>query len=164
MKDETTTPPVPFDYDALQERTTIPAMNAVWKIFGENADLISFNRKMTAEMITNNQAVVVQKILETLVAFDVPECDMKIFVESFQVVMFQIFDALARQKNELEKEFLARSIGAQDPGTGKFSREYAGLKDLFSALMQVRTSQDADGVNHYFYNRSKVAKPAEPKA
>lgn len=149
-------PATTFDYNKLQEETTLVAIKRVWQLFGQNAELLVFKHSTTPEMIVENHSKLAQGILEILIECKVPERDMKFFIENFQVTMFQIFDAIGKQKNEIEKEFLARSIGSKNPGVPhQFSREYTTIGDLFQATMKIRKEQDPDGTNGSYFRMTE---------
>lgn len=152
MTDEIKTPYVEepsFDYNKLQMETTFPAMKEIYKTFSDNVDLIVFNETATSESINEDIAKMAQKILEVLIKHNVADIDMQNVIDTVQSSVMSVFTVISRQKKELEKEFMARSIGARDPGTGKFTREYATLADMFNALEKIRTEQDKEE-NQYF--------------
>ena len=140
--------PEKFDYNKLRDETAVPAIKQIFKSFAENIDLIVYDSKEEREAIMSKQAEMCQKVLEILIENKVVENDMKYVVESIQTIIFLLFTGVAKQKMEIEKEFLARAIGARDPGTGKFTRENATLGDLFEATTRIRKEQDKDG-NQY---------------
>ncbi len=145
-----------FDYNAHRDATTVVAMKKIWKVFADSADLIVFDSKATKEQIIECEAQVAQKILEVLIECKVPDCDMKYLIESFQVTFHQVFTVLGRQKFEIEKEYLARCIGAKDPGMpNKFSREFATIGDLFKKVTEIRNEQDPNGDNGSYFNVNK---------
>lgn len=145
-----------FNYDEHRDATTIVAMKRIYKLFGESGDLLTFDSKATNEQINAGYSAVAQKILEILIEDKVPDCDMKFLIESFQVGMHQVFSVIARQKQEIEREFLARTIGAKNPGVPEqFSREYVTFGDLFKAVVKIRTEQDPDGTNGSYFRMEK---------
>ncbi len=132
-----------FDYNKLREETTLPAVQKIYKIFAENASLLVYTQESTEESITEDLNKVSQEVIK------VPDADMQYVITIIQDTISSIFSGIVKQKERLEKEFLARTIGARDPGNNKFSREYTSLADLFLALEKVRLEQDTEE-NQYF--------------
>ncbi len=146
--------PVGFDYNKQREETVLPAIKAIYKIWAEEADNLVFSNEATKEEIVDKQGIVVQKMLMAIVENKVIETDMKFLAENFQATVFMLFDTISRQKNELEKEYYARTLGVRDPGTGKFSKEQSTLGDMFVALEKIRNEQDTEE-NQYFIVKKK---------
>lgn len=141
--------PVSFDYNKLRSETTFPAIKEIYKVLAESADLLVYDKNSTEESITKDVGSVSQKVLEVLIRNNVANCDMQYVINIIQDSISGVFTILSRQKGELEKEYLARTIGARDPGTKKYSREYATLADMFHALEKKRNEQDTEE-NQYF--------------
>lgn len=134
-------PFVQYDLNAHRDNTTRLAIRDIYKVLGDNADLLIFTTKDKLETIQENHSKVAQKVMEVIVKNNVPDCDMQLLITNFQSTLFQIFDAITRQKNDVEKEFMARSIGTRNPANNRYSREYATLGDLFTALTLKRSEQ-----------------------
>lgn len=146
--------PPSFDYNRYQDETTIVAIDRIWKLFGENSDLLTYKSDKDKDQIGNDQATVAQKVLEILVDCQVPNGDIQMVIDTFQVAIRMIFELITRQKVELEKEFLARCMNARNPGDHHYSREYGTIKDLFVALQAKRIEQKDDPYG-YFYVQKK---------
>lgn len=140
-------PPEKYDYNKLRDETTVQAIVSIYKVLGENAEKLAYSSTATPDEIGDRIDEVAQKVLEALVAHKVPNCDMQHLIENFQTTIHFIFKSIAKQKNELEKEFMARHIGARDPGNNLYSAEYATLGDFFAALEKIRIEQ---GNTDYF--------------
>lgn len=145
---------VTFDYNKLQLETTFPAMKEIYKTFADNVDLMVFSETATSDSINEDIGKMAQKVLEVLVKHNVADVDMQNVIDAVQGSIMSVFSVIGRQKKELEKEFMARTIGARDPGTGKFTREYATFADLFNALEKIRIEQDKED-NQYFIIKKK---------
>lgn len=155
MAVEETTEPV-FDANEFQSQTALPAIKAIYKVFAENVDLIVYDRyakETTVESINENYAKVAQAMLEVLVEHKVSNRDMQFVIQSFQDHVTTLFASIVSQKNKLEDEFMARSIGARNPGDGHYSKEYATIGDLFVALEKVRTEQKDDEKGYFYVSK-----------
>lgn len=159
MTDETPVPspfvePTAFDYEKYQDETTVKAIEAIFKIYGEFASALTNHSKDSPDTVVEKQSVVVQKIQEALVEYNVPDCDMQYLVDNIQAITTMLFRSISRQKNELEKELLARVMETRNPGDQHFSRDYASIGDLFLAVDKKRTEQK-DDEHGYFYVTKK---------
>ena len=140
---------VKFDYNKLRTETTLPAVKQVYQVLADNVDLLVYNETATVESITESLEVVAQKVLTVLAENKVPNSDMQFVITLIQDSIYAIFNSISKRKDRLENEFMARTIGARDPGTGKLSREFATFADFFAALEKIRKEQDIEG-NQYF--------------
>lgn len=145
---------VKFDYNKLREETTLPAVKQIYKALAENVDDLVYGQNATNESITESIERVAQKVLTVLADNNVPNADMQFVISVIQDSIYAIFNSITKRKDKLENEFMARTIGARDPGTGKFSREFATLGDFFTVLENVRNEQDVDG-NQYFISNGE---------
>lgn len=144
---------LPYDYDKLRDTTTVEAIKDIWKMFGENNEKLIYTTKTAFPEIQSNHEEISQKIVEILEERKVATKDMQWMVEQFQTVIYSVFDILSRRKKELEKEFLARSIGTRDPGNNKYSAEMVTLGDLFTSLKKIREKQGDNGHDYFFIEK-----------
>lgn len=135
------TPEPKYDYNKHRDDTTREAIKAIYVILGENAELLAHRTEDTVDTIKVNYGKVAQKIMEVVIEHKVPDIDMKLLIENFQSTFHYLFNVIATQKNDIEREYLARSIGTRNPGNNRYSREYATLGDLFSAITKKREEQ-----------------------
>ena len=151
-KDLENVAPDKFDFNEYRNQTTVKAIEAFYMLIGENASALA-NISMEGasnEDIINFVDKMSRATMKICIENKVPDADMKWMMDKVADNTFAIFTAMSRQKNELEKEFLARTLGARNPGDGKLSREYATLETLFTQLQAVREEQDVKG-NQYFH-------------
>lgn len=142
-------PPPTFDYDKYQDDTTIKACAEILACIGKHAEILINKHDAKNEDIINNLGIVAQEIMNIVIDCKVPDADMGKMSDSLNNLIFQIFSIISRQKVEFEKELLARSIGIRDPGNNKYSREYAGLGDMFTALYKIRAEQGNNIEDYY---------------
>jgi hypothetical protein len=145
---------VKYDYNKHRDETTIKAVEEIWGVLGSHGAELAFKVETDLKEVEDVHDKISQEILAILARNTVPEADLQFLVESIQTNVQMIFKSIARQKLELEKELLARTIGTRDPGTNKFSREFATITDLFSSLEKIRNVQDVEE-NQYFIVKSK---------
>ena len=138
-----------FDYNLHHDETTVKAITDIYKIFGRNADKLSFNSKSEGKEIGDNFDAVAMEIVQAIISNNVPEVEMQNLIESFQTVIHHIFSIIAKMKTEYEKEYLARSMGSRDPGTGHYAREYATMGDLYKSLEKIRIEQKDDEKGYF---------------
>ena len=141
-----------FDYEKYQDETTMKAIAQIYGVLGKYGEKLAFKRDTTSEQLIEINAEIGAEILNVLAENNVPDQDMQnivnIVYQSFQAV----FNVVVRQKNEYEKELLARCIGSRDPGhTDKFSKEYSTIGQLFKALEDKRIEQKSDGSDYFFF-------------
>ncbi len=146
---EANTIPPAFDYDKLQDETTMKAIGEIWKYLGESHELLTFKHDTTGETIMENNNVVAQKIMNIIMENKVPDVDMPKLTDLMLSTIQGLFTIIARQRNEFQKELLARVIGTRNPGDNKYSREYASLDELFQALIRVRKEQGDNAEDYY---------------
>lgn len=152
--------PESFDYNKYQTETTGKAMLEIYKVLGENAASLSYTNDSTTESINEGMHIVADKIRDILVDCKVPNGDMQKLMDTMQSTMGIVFNIIIKQKDNFEKELLARVIDSRDPGfPEKCSPEYVTLGDLF---MAVKKLQDSQGVDH-FYHIKKVDGDQLPK-
>lgn len=135
-------PPVPFDYDKLQDDKVVPTMKAIIKIMDENADFIFFPRNVTKEEQEAGYGIASKKIMNLIEENGVHDCDLQFMIEKMQQVFFMLLSIVAKYKVEIEQEYLARCLETRDPGTGEYSRNFATLADLFKAVEKKRLEQE----------------------
>lgn len=143
--------PVPskFDYDKLQDETTIKAAVELIKCMGKNAELIIFKHDTDSNVIIDNINKVAQEMLNIIIDCKVPNADMQKLSDMLTQLPFQLFTIISRQKVEFERELVARFVGSRDPGTKKYSKEYATLGDIFGALIKLRETQGNNVEDYY---------------
>lgn len=134
-------PPETFDYNKYQDETTIPAGIEILKCLGRNAELLVFPHDASNEVIMDNMNKVAQELMHIVIDKKVPDADFQKLSDMLQQLPFQLLTIISRQKTEFERELLARYIGIRDPGTQRYSREFAGLGDMFGALIKLREQQ-----------------------
>ena len=122
-------------------------------MLGEKADLLTFNADSTKESI-GEEIEILQKEIKNIIKNDkVPFCDLKYLAENIvEGKLKLVFSSLFREIGELEKEYFARCVETRDPGTGKLSKEFMTLEDMFKNLEEIRIKQDIDG-NQYFIEK-----------
>lgn len=150
-------PPPTFDYDKYQDDTTIKACIEIFKCLGRNAENLVFNHDVDRDLIIDKLSAVAQEVMNIMIDNKVPDADTQKISDNFTQIPYQIFTIISRQKVEFEKELLARYIGVRDPGTGKYSREYAGLGDMFTALYKLRDTQGNNVEDYYTLAPKKEA-------
>lgn len=133
--------PQGFDYEKYQEETTNVAIARIYKVLGENADRLVFKKTASNEEVSDVQEDMAQKIIEILIDTKAPYNDHQYISDNFTVMLHTLFNIVAKRKNEIEKEFMARSVGARNPGTDQYSKEYTSFGDLCTALIKVRVEQ-----------------------
>lgn len=139
-----------FDLDKYQYDVTAKALNSIFKIIGEEADTLSFNKgNDTVETVTEKLNMVAKKFQDSLIDNEVPDCAMQDILDTIQTIMTQIFGIITRQKNEFQKELLARVIGTRNPKEGRYDRGYATLGDMFLALKRVKAEQGDNAEDYY---------------
>ncbi len=141
-----------YNYDKHRDETTIPGIKAILKTLADNADKLIYDSKAVKEDIINDQSEVAQKVMKIIIDNNIPDCDMQFTIDSLQAVLHGLFSVITRQKEELEKEYMARTLGTRNPGDQHYSSEYATLKDLFIGLEKIRTEQKDDPYG-YFYTK-----------
>lgn len=124
---------VTFDYDKLRNEETVPAVKEIFRILGDNADLLVFPSTASKDEIVAGTETVCAKIKEVLVSRKVPNADMAFLLRHFDTIP-NLFDAILKQKNDTEKTLLMLAIGSKNPGNGEPSLEYSNLYDLFAAF------------------------------
>lgn len=139
----------PFDYDKYQDETTIKACAEILKCMGRNAELLVFKHDAENGVIIENINKVAQEMLNIIIDCKVPSSDMQKMSDNISQIPFQLFNIISRQKTEFEKELMARFVGTRDPGTNKYSIEFAGLGDIFAALIKLRTDQGNNIEDYY---------------
>lgn len=144
-----------FDYDAYQDQTTVKAIAEILRCIGRNADFLVYTHDTPQEEIIDKMSTVGQKILNILIDCKVPDMDLQTMSDKLAQIPFQLFKLVARQSNEFEKELLARYIGTRDPGTKKYSREYATLGDMFQALIKLRADQGNNAEDYFFIKKKE---------
>ncbi len=145
-----------FDYETLQDNTAVKAMIEIWKAFGENAEMVAMKHDIKKEEFQENIDVMSQKVLNILIECEVCHNDMQNMVDNFYQMFNLVFKVITRQYNEYEKELLARVIGQRNPGTNKYSREYATVSGLFSALKDIREKHGDMGEDYFFIEKKEV--------
>lgn len=149
-----------FDLDKYQYDVTAKAILSIFKILGENAETLSFNKNAdTAETIMDKLNSVSQKIQDSIIDNEVPDLAMQDVLDTINTIIAQLFNIMTRQKNEFQKELLARVIGTRNPKEGRYDRGYATLGDMFLALKRVKAEQ-GDKAEDYYALKKKV--PVEP--
>lgn len=138
-----------FDYDKYQDETTVKATIELLKCLGKNADLLAYNHDVENGVIVENMGKVAQEMMNIIIDCKVPDSDMQKLTDMMAQIPFQLFNIISRQKNEFEKELLARFIGVRDPGTQKYSREFASMGDMFQALIKLRETQGNNVEDYY---------------
>lgn len=139
----------PFDYDTYQDETTIKATVEILQCMGRNAELLAHKHDASNEVMIDNLSKVAQEIMNIIIDCKVPDVDTQKLTDNMAQIPFQLFNIISRQKVEFEKELLARFIGVRDPGTKKYSREFASLGDMFAALMRLRETQGNNVEDYY---------------
>ncbi len=147
---EPATSSTPFDYDTHQDETTIKAMEEIYKVMGENSKLLVFTHTQEISEITDNISDLSLKILNVLIDCKVPMKDLSKISDNIQQLIGMVFTEVSKQKNGFEDELLARRIGSRDPGTNDYSKEYATIGDLFTALKDTRQEQGDPNGEHYW--------------
>lgn len=146
-----------FDLDLYRDETTTKAISSIWKIMGDNADKIAFDRKSTNESISAVIEDVAKLVMESLIENKVVDNDMQHLMQNFQVFLELIWKEIKREKEGFETELLARTIGTRHPKDGVYSREYATIADMYLTLLKVRDSQGNNSLDYFYHN----PKPAE---
>ncbi len=146
--------PEQFDYNKYRDDTTVKAIAGIFKVLGEHGDDLAFDSKADTQKINDAIDMVAQKVVMQMIEHSVPEGDMQMLIETFQVVLHKIFNSIAVMKKGYEMEFLARSFNSRNPGSGHFSREYATIGDLYASLEKIRIEQK-DDPKGYFPLRAK---------
>lgn len=141
--------PIDFDYEKYQDETTVKATILLLQCMGKNADLLIYNHDVEKDVMVENMSKVGQEMMNIIIDCKVPDIDMQKLTDMLGQIPFQLFKIISRQKNEFERELLARCIGVRNPGTKKYSREYAGLGDMFQALIKVRKDQGNNDEDYY---------------
>lgn len=141
--------PTAYDYDKYQDDTTIKAAGEILACIGKNSDKLVFKHDADNNVIVDNMSIVAQEIMNIIIDCKVADADMQKLSDNLTQLIFQIFSIISRQKTEFEKELLARYIGVRDPGTNKYSREFAGLGDMFAALIKLRNDQGNNAEDYY---------------
>lgn len=149
-----------FDYDQYRNDTSVQAVKAVFKLLGEESDLLGFPQDAAPEQTGSVLDLVAHKVAQVLIEKKVPSCDMAFVSESAVAIIFQIFDRIARHKNELEKELLAYAMQSRNPGDNHLSSEYSTLLDLFKAIEENRIKHK-DDPHGYFYTQQAPAETEE---
>lgn len=142
-------PPTTFDYDKYQDETTIKANIEILKCIGKNAEILVFTHDADKDVIIENMSKVAQEMMNIIIDCKVPDSDMQKLSDMLSILPSQLFKIIARQNTEFEKELLARYIGVRDPGSKKYSREFASMGDMFTALLKLRKEQ-GDNVEDYY--------------
>lgn len=142
-------PPNNFDYDKYQDETTVQATIELIKCLGRNAELLAYNHDVENSVIVENMGKVAKEMINIIIDYKVPDADMQKMTDMMAQIPFQLFNIVTRQKNEFEKELLARFIGIRDPGTKKYSKEYSSLGDMFAALYRIRETQGNNVEDYY---------------
>lgn len=156
-------PKATFDYDKYQDETTVKAYAEILKCIGNNANILAFPHDADQNTIVDSNSKVAQEILNILMDCKVPDTDLKKVSESLSHIIYSLFSIVSRQKLEFERELLARTIGVKDPGTNKYSREYAGLTDMFNALIKVREQQGNNSEDYFFVKKESPEDEVEQK-
>lgn len=147
--------PVTYDYDKHQDDTTIKAVVELLKCLGKNAELIAFKHDAKQEDMVENINKVAMEMLNIIIDCKVPNSDMQKLSDTLTQLPFQLFTVVSRQKIEFEKELMARYIGTRDPGTKKYSKEFATLGDIFAALIKLRETQGNNVEDYYNLEKKK---------
>lgn len=148
-------PPVIFDYDQYQDDTTIKACVEILQCLGRNAENLIFKHDTTSEVIVEGMSKAGQEIMNIIIECKVPDVDMQKLSDRLTQIPFQVFKIVERQNREFEKELLARYIGVRDPGTKKYSREFASMGDMFEALYRLRAEQGNNVEDYYTLEKKK---------
>lgn len=143
-----------FDYNKHRDETMGKAVTAIFKILGENAEILTYKSDATTESIENAEDIVVKQMMGAIIENKVVEGDMQTLFDTFTVVLHRLFNTISRMKKEYEREFLARSLNSRNPGDNHYSREYSTIENLYVALERIRKEQEADPYG-YFYNTKK---------
>ena len=138
-----------FDYETLQDNTAVKAMSEIWKVFGENADLVAMKHDISKETWQENVDIMAQKVLNILIDCNVAHRDFQNMVDKFYATLQFVFKVITRQYNEYEKELLAYTIKAENPGNHLYDRDYATIGDLFNALQKAREAENDLGAKYY---------------
>jgi hypothetical protein len=141
----------PFDYDKYRDETTVRAVADIFKILGKHADILAYKSDATKESVQDVENLVSQDIVKAIIEHKVPEGDMDVLIQTFQVVLHRLFDSIARLKKEYERELLARVLETRNPADSHYSREYATMADLYIGLEKIRIAQK-DDPHQYFYS------------
>jgi len=142
-----------FDYNKYQDDTTIKAISELFKCLGKNSDIIVFPHSADKKDMIDNYDKVANEMLNILIDFKVPTCDLQKVSDELSNIPFQLFQIISRLRNEYEKELLARTIGTRNPGDGKYSSEYATVGDMINALINVRKSQGNNAEDYFFIDK-----------
>lgn len=164
MSDEIKSPyipdtPVPFDYNKYQDDTTIKAAKEIFECIGRNASLLVFNHDVDNSVIVENSSKVAGEMMNIIIDCKVPHSDMSKLSDIMVNAVYTLFTIISRQQSEFEKELLARSIGIRDPGTNKYSREFASLGDMFATLLKIRETQGNNVEDYYTLTKKEPESP-----
>ncbi len=138
-----------FDYETLQDNTAVKAMVEIWKVFGEDAEKVAMKHTVTKEEWQENINVVSQKVMGVLIECNVAHRDMQSMLDNFYGMLQFVFKTISRQYNEYEKELLAYTIKAENPGNQLYDRDYATVSDLFKALQKARETEGDMGAKYF---------------
>lgn len=148
-------PPAQFDYNKYQDETTVKAAIEILKCFGRNAELIVFKHDAKSDIMIDNMGKVAQEMINIMIDCKVPDSDFQKLSDMITQSCYGLFKMVVRQNNEFEKELLARMIGVRDPGTKKYSREFASMGDMFTALYKLRAEQGNNVEDYYTLEKKK---------
>jgi len=144
---------IPFDYQKHQNETTIKAISDIYKILGENAELMTNTPETDMKEVNKNQSIVCEKIIQALSSNNVPLKDLPVLTDTISSTIFMIFSQIKVQLDRFENEFLALSYESRNPGDNHFSKEYATVDNLFNSLNKKRAEHKDDEYGYFYITK-----------
>lgn len=127
-----------FDYNAYQYEHTGKAIMEVWRLLGENANRAVWKIGSTREEIQADIDFFSEKVMNILIACDVPHRDIQNMTDNFFGFLELIFKHPTRTYKEYVDELLAYTIKEENPGAPLYDRDYATVGGLYRALHKAR--------------------------
>lgn len=143
-----------FDYEALRNDTTMPAMGDIIKAMGENAEFLPIRSVTTPEQEKASEEAYDRLTLAAFAALNNHNVGMKEFkyvFDSLKAIVSALEEHMMAQVIGHRHEIMSRSFGTKNPGTGKYDSNYATYQTLKDTLDKVRA--DTGGNLDDYFNR-----------
>lgn len=143
QKTGTATDKPQFDYDALRNETTMPAISEIIKLMGTVADGLPIRSKTTPEQEKASEDAYEKLTMGAFGILDAHSIGMseyKYVFDSLKAIISAMDEFMMQQIVGNRHEIMSRSFGSKNPGTGKFDANYATYGILKATLETVRAA------------------------